>query len=98
LFKWNQADVVDPTKQEASPLKKTISFIGMVASFIFVLLLLIPGSPAFLGKESLITLVVWVAIGIVFYIFKQKEYNAIPEEELNYLILGSDEKVKGEER
>lgn len=97
LFKWNQVDVVDPTKQEASPLKKTIAFIGMLASFIFVLLLLIPGSPAALGKESLITLIVWVALGIVFYIVKRKEYNAIPEAELNYLILGSDEKVKGED-
>lgn len=98
LFKWDPATVTDPTKQEASPMKKVISFIGMAASFVFVLLLLIPGSPAALGKESLITLVVWVAIGIVFYIFKQKEYNAIPEEELNYLILGSDEKVKGEKQ
>ncbi|HLR64867.1 MAG TPA: APC family permease [Pseudogracilibacillus sp.] len=96
LFKWNQKDVYDPTKQEASPLKKSIAFIGMVASFIFVLLLLVPGSPAALGKESLITLVVWIILGILFYIVKQKEYNAMPEEELNFLILGSDEKIKGE--
>lgn len=96
LFKWNQKDVIDVTKQEAAPVKKVISLIGMVASLIFVALLLVPGSPAFLGVESRITLIIWMAIGVIFYLFKRKEYNAIPEEELNYLILGSTEKIKGE--
>lgn len=96
LFKWDQKDVIDVTKQEAAPVKKVISLIGMVASLIFVALLLVPGSPAFLGVESRITLIIWMAIGVIFYLFKRKEYNAIPEEELNYLILGSTEKIKGE--
>lgn len=97
LFKWKQEDVSDPTKQQASPTKKVISFIGMVASAIFVGLLLIPGSPAFLGPESRYALLIWIVLGIIFYLYKRKEYNSIPEEELNYLILGSTEKIKGEE-
>src|SRR5699024_6883475 len=97
LFKWDQRDVIDRTKQEAAPVKKIISLIGMIASLVFVALLLVPGSPAFLGMESRITLIIWIVIGIIFYLFKRKEYNAIPEEELNYLILGSTEKIKGEQ-
>lgn len=97
LFKWDQRDVIDRTKQEAAPVKKIISLIGMIASLVFVALLLVPGSPAFLGMESRITLIIWIVIGIFFYLFKRKEYNAIPEEELNYLILGSTEKIKGEQ-
>lgn len=88
LFKWNDQDVLDPAIQEASPFKKFISLVGIIASVTFIGLLLIPGSPAFLGIESRIALIIWVLLGVVFYLFKRKEYNAIPEKELRYLILG----------
>src|SRR5690625_1884228 len=84
LFKWSDSDITDPSRQEVSPLKKFISLVGILASFTFIGLLLIPGSPAFLGIESRIALVIWVIIGIIFYLFKRKEYNSIPENELEY--------------
>ncbi|WP_102026488.1 APC family permease [Salirhabdus sp. Marseille-P4669] len=88
LFKWSQSGTVDLTKQVVSPGKKLLSLIGMLSSLTFIGLLLIPGSPAFLAMESRIALVVWVLLGVVFYFMKRKDFNAIPEEELNYLILG----------
>lgn len=90
LFKWSTNDITDPSKQEVAPWKKLISFIGILASITFIGLLLIPGSPAFLGIESRIALIVWVVLGGVFYLFKRKEYNSITEKELNYLILGEE--------
>lgn len=97
LFKWSKKDITDPSKQEASPMKKMISLVGIIASFIFICLLLIPGSPAFLGIESRIALVIWVVLGIVFYLFKRKEYNNIPEEQLRYLILGESANTENRE-
>ena len=71
-----------------SPIKKSIALLGTLLSLFFIALLLVPVSPAFLGIESRIALFAWTVIGLLFYIFKRKEYNEIPEEELSYLILG----------
>lgn len=46
---------------------KIISLLGMLSSAIIVLLLLVPSSPASLGKESMIALVMWIILGLVFY-------------------------------
>lgn len=97
LFKWSNDSLFDSTKQIVSPFKKFVSLIGMIASLVFIGLLLIPGSPAFLGIESRIALVVWIISGVIFYLKKRKTFNAIPEKELNYLIIGDKEvKIKKE--
>lgn len=89
LFRWSSADITNSSIQMVSPLKKFISLIGIIASTTFIFLLLIPASPAFMGRESIIALIVWIVLGFIFYLFKRKEYQAISEEELRYLILGS---------
>src|SRR5699024_153917 len=88
LFKWSSTTIIDPAIQSVSPFNKAISLLGVICSSIFILLLLLPMSPAFLGIESRIALVVWIVIGVIFYVFKRKEYNKILEKELKYLILG----------
>lgn len=90
LFKWSRDGVKNPAIHVVAPFKKFLALIGVLSSITFIGLLLIPGSPAFLGIESRIALAVWVVLGIVFYLFKRKEYNAIPEEELRYLIIGDE--------
>ncbi|WP_158735862.1 APC family permease [Alteribacillus sp. YIM 98480] len=98
MFKWSNHDGSALQVETVSPRKKLISLIGMTASIIFMGLLLIPSSPAFLGMESRIALVVWVILGVVFYMKKRKELNNISDDELRYLILGEipnrDEKVE----
>lgn len=47
--------------------RKVLSILGIIISLIFILLLLIPGSPAVLGKEPLIALVGWIILGTIFY-------------------------------
>ncbi|WP_099159450.1 APC family permease [Virgibacillus ndiopensis] len=89
IFKWSMDSGFNPAKHVVAPGKKFISVIGMLASLTFIGLLLIPGSPAFLGIESRIALIAWVALGFVFYLAKRTEFNKIPKEELNYLILGN---------
>src|SRR5699024_11037626 len=99
LFRWSNSGITNSSIQMVSPMKKLISLIGIVASTIFIFLLLIPVSPAFMGKESIVALIVWIVLVIVFYLFKRKEYQEIPEEELRYLILGNhareEEKIDG---
>ena len=90
LFKWNTEEGMDFEKNAVSPVKKTFALLGIIASISFLGLLLIPGSPAFLGMESRIALIAWVVLGIIFYVVKRKDLNAISDKELNYLILGKD--------
>lgn len=97
LFKWSHGDDFNPNKHEVAPFKKVLSGIGVISSSIFIGLLLIPGSPAFLGIESRIVLGIWIILGFVFYLIKRKEFNKIPEEDLNYLILGDKEIIAKKE-
>src|SRR5690625_213159 len=90
LFKWSENGNIVPGKHTVSPFKKTISGVGVLASLIFIGLLLVPGSPAFLGMPSLISLMIWIALGVVFYLAKRTAFNKIPQQELNYLILGEE--------
>lgn len=88
LFKWKKEDLNGISAEEAAPFKKFISLVGMIASVIFILLLVVPGSPAYLSFEARISLLIWIALGVVFYLYKRKEYLSIPEEELHFLIIG----------
>ncbi|WP_042221473.1 APC family permease [Oceanobacillus manasiensis] len=97
LFRTKKDANFNEKKHTVSPLKKTVAAIGMLASLVFLGLLLIPGSPAFLGIESRVALGAWIVLGLIFYLIKRKEFNKIPKEELNYLITGSKE-IEAENR
>lgn len=77
---------------EIAPFKKAIAFIGSIFSIGFLLLLLAPGSPALLKTPSLIALIIWIVLGIVFFMVMIREYSGYSKEELNYYILGKENK------
>ncbi len=52
----------------ASKPQKFLSALGVVASALTVLLLILPSSPAVLGRESFIALGLWIALGSGFYL------------------------------
>ncbi|WP_167457427.1 APC family permease [Corynebacterium gottingense] len=54
-------------------------FIGCTLSVGFLLLLLLPNTPASLGKESYTALLVWTGIAISFFVFYTR--NALPSED-----------------
>ncbi len=91
LFKMKKDHTFNEKKHIEAPRKKIIAILGMIASIIFLGLLLIPGSPAFLGVESRIALAAWIILGIIFYLIKRKDLKKIPEKELSYYILGKEE-------
>ncbi|WP_059102774.1 APC family permease [Shouchella shacheensis] len=97
LFKMKKDGTFNPDKHVISPAKKAMAGFGMLASLTFLALLLIPSSPAFLGIESRVALYAWILLGVIFYLVKRTEFNKIPKEELNYLILG-DKEIKTKNR
>lgn len=90
LYGWSENSERTSSIFKVSPFKKSMALLGAIASVTFVALLLVPGSPAALGKESLIALLIWTVLGGVFYLVKRKEYMDIPEKELDYLVLGKE--------
>ncbi|WP_432661905.1 APC family permease [Wukongibacter baidiensis] len=65
--------------------------LGSFFSIVFIILLCLPGSPAFMALESWICLILWVIIGFAFYLVKAKEYRSVPKNVLDNLILGIKE-------
>ena len=61
---------------------------GALLSASFVLLLCLPGAPAFMATPSWIAMGVWVALGAAFYLSRVRSYAAIPAAELDTLVLG----------
>ncbi|MEE2790210.1 MAG: amino acid permease, partial [Acidobacteriota bacterium] len=54
----------------------------------FVLLLCVPGMPAFMALPSWVALSVWVALGLLFWLIRVRTYSSIPIATLDHLILG----------
>ncbi|WP_449355074.1 APC family permease [Virgibacillus natechei] len=99
-FTWSEGSLVVHRNKYmpsvAAPVKKSFSLVGALIGFVFLGLLLIPNSPAFMGAPSLIALVIWVALGVIFYLVKGPEFRKIPSERLEYLILGKQAEAEDE--
>src|SRR5699024_6736803 len=93
LYKWSRGKHFNPDKHVVSPVKKVIAGLGALAGLTFIGLLLIPGSPAFLGIESRIALIAWIILGLIFYMIRRAEFSKIPRKKMNHLILGEKEIV-----
>ncbi|WP_025784425.1 APC family permease [Sporosarcina sp. D27] len=78
----------EEANREIAPIKKGLALFGIVASIAFLLLLLIPFSPAALTTPSYILLVCWAVLGGIFYSVIQKRYNSLTQEETEYYMLG----------
>ncbi|MCA0984691.1 APC family permease [Halobacillus yeomjeoni] len=91
FFRWSPSQASKSKEDVVAPGKKLLSLIGVISALGFLVLLLFPGSPASLGKESYMALGIWILIGIIFYAFNAKRYNSIDKKEMNYLILEREE-------
>lgn len=75
-----------PGMQSRISPSKSMQIFGLTGSFLsigFLLLLLIPASPGALGSESLITLTLWLVLGLFFFLSRRKTYFATSDEALH---------------
>src|SRR5699024_12763108 len=66
----------NPKINVVSPAKKGLAGFGALASILFIGLLLVPGSPAFLCPNSLIALLICFVFVIIIYAFKLWMFNS----------------------
>lgn len=72
-------------------LLEKLAILGCVSAISCLALLIVPFSPASIGKESWCALLAWVVLGFAFYGFRLDEMRNFPEAERAYLILGDSE-------
>ena len=80
--------VAQTTAAEVTRWDKATAVAGAALSVGFVLLLCVPGMPAFMARPSWVALGVWVVLGVTFYAVRAKTYASIPAATLDRLILG----------
>lgn len=61
---------------------------GTLASVFCIVLLLIPGSPAYISEASRWCMVSWIGMGVFFYFSNKNEWAKLPESQLRENILG----------
>lgn len=71
-----------------STLKKGLSLLGAATALGFMALLLVPGSPALLGPQSMIALVVWMSLGIAFFLSRRAHFKRLSNDQVDLLVLG----------
>lgn len=94
-FKWSAQS--KGNGKTIAPVKKFLSLLGSIFGLGILALLLTPGSPGFLSTPSLVALVVWIVIGIVFYYIRKPVFQKIPKEEMDYMILGKVYETKDDQ-
>lgn len=65
--------------QDHRPVLKLLSVLGSIFSAIFVILLVVPGMPSYLALESRICLIIWIILGLLFYLWSKKRINQTGE-------------------
>ncbi|MDK7925959.1 MAG: APC family permease [Staphylococcus simulans] len=74
-----------------APIYKTFAIVGSIFAFIFLGLLLIPGSPAALSTPSYIALIVWLVLGLAFFVVRYPKLKNMDKDELSRLILDTSQ-------
>jgi amino acid transporter len=70
------------------PVMVAVALFGIVCSAGFMVLLCVPGMPAFMAVPSWVALAAWVVLGILFFAVRAREYRALDGRELDRLMFG----------
>ena len=71
------------------PRERVEAALGALLAAGFLVLLCVPGMPGFMALPSWVALAGWVGLGALFYLRRAREFAAIPDAELDALILGA---------
>ncbi|ACS81570.1 APC family permease [Maridesulfovibrio salexigens] len=83
--------ILGSTGVDQRSLKLFCCGMGTLASVLCIVLLLIPGSPAYISEASRWCMVVWVAMGVFFYFSNRSAWAELPEVQMRRNVLGSDD-------
>ena len=74
VFAYTTASAAIIAKKRGDKKYVILGILGCICSLFFLSLLVIPGMPGYLTLQSRIVLLVWIAVGFVFYMMIRKTY------------------------
>lgn len=74
VFAYSCASALHHAYKDGDTFHVIMGALGVLISFFFVSLLIVPGMPGFLAAPSLISLAVWALLGLVFYLIIRPNY------------------------
>lgn len=74
VFAYTTASTAIIAKRQHCPAQMWTGIIGCIFSLFFLSLLIVPGMPGYLSFQSRVVLLVWIAIGVLFYLNIRKDY------------------------
>src|SRR5699024_8091483 len=87
-LRWNGQGEEEGVEGSASSWRKVAAGFGVLIAIAFVLLLLVPGSPAQLSIPSFIAMGAWILIGAVFFAVRIKHNRTLSDEQVDIAVLG----------
>lgn len=89
MTRWSGAGDWEQMPGSASTARKVTAGLGVVVAVGFILLLLVPGSPAQLSIPSFIAMGVWIVIGAVFYAVRWRHSQSLDGDAVDRAVLGA---------
>ena len=74
VFAYTTASAAIISKRNNDTRNVWIGIIGCLCSLFFLSLLIIPGMPGYLTFQSRVVLLIWIGIGLLFYLKIRKTY------------------------
>ena len=74
VFAYTTASAAVMAKRNGNRINMVLGIVGCIFSLFFLALLVIPGMPGYLSVQSRVVLLIWIAIGFVFYMTIRKSY------------------------
>ncbi|SMY12331.1 APC family permease [Brevibacterium jeotgali] len=88
LLRWSGSADRSALPGSASTWRKLASAAGVLIAVAFILLLLVPGSPAQLSVPSFMAMGVWIVIGAVFFAVRRSHSRTLTDEQVDQAVLG----------
>jgi amino acid transporter len=74
VFAYTTASAAIISKRHGDKGHMWLGFAGCLCSLFFLSLLIIPGMPGYLSFQSRVVLLIWIAVGVLFYLKIRKTY------------------------
>ena len=74
VFAYTTASAAIISKRHGDKGHMWLGFVGCLCSLFFLSLLIIPGMPGYLSFQSRVVLLIWIAVGVLFYLKIRKTY------------------------
>lgn len=87
VLRWSGQTAAEGVEGANSTPRKLMAGAGVVVAVGFILVLLVPGSPGQLSGPSMLAMLIWIAVGVVFYALRYRHNRTFTDEQIDQAVL-----------